>query len=229
MSASPTRYERGDVKAGFAAADAIVEMTFETPCEIHTPLERHGSVARWDGDQLTVWDTTQSVFIAQEALAQYFRLPLNKVRVESRYMGGGFGSKIDPNKHTVIAAVLARRTGRPVRCFLSREESFLCVGNRPPNRLTLKAGAKKDGTLTALELVTLGTSGAYPEDASNGFQVTDLYLCPNVRTEETNVFIHAGKARAFRAPGLPAVLLGPRAGRWTRSPTSSAWTQSRSG
>jgi CO/xanthine dehydrogenase Mo-binding subunit len=92
----PARYERGDVVAGFAEADAVVEMSFETPCEIHTPLERHGSVARWDGDQLTVWDTTQGVFIPQEALAQYFRLPLNKVRVLSRYMGGGFGSKVEP-------------------------------------------------------------------------------------------------------------------------------------
>jgi CO/xanthine dehydrogenase Mo-binding subunit len=199
----PARYERGDVKAGFAAADTVVEMTFETPCEIHTPLERHGSVARWDGDRLTVWDSLQGVFITQEALAQYFQLPLSNVRVESRYMGGGFGSKIEPSKHTLIAAVLARRSGRPVRCFLSREESFLCVGNRPPNRLTLKAGAKKDGTLTALELVTLATSGAYVDDASNGFLVSDLYQCPNVRTEETNVYVHAGKSRAFRAPGFP--------------------------
>jgi xanthine dehydrogenase YagR molybdenum-binding subunit len=199
----PSHYERGDVKAGFASADAVVEMTFDTPCEVHTPLERHGSVARWDGDELTVWDTTQGVFIPQEALAQYFRLPLSKVRVESHYMGGGFGSKVEPSKHNVIAAALARRTGRPVRCFVSREESFLCVGNRPPNRLTLKAGAKKDGTLRALDLVTLGTSGAYVDDASNGFLVTDLYQCPNVRTEETNVHINAGKSRAFRAPGFP--------------------------
>jgi CO/xanthine dehydrogenase Mo-binding subunit len=118
-------------------------------------------------------------------------------------MGGGFGSKIEPGKYTMIAALLARKTGRPVRCFLSREESFLCVGNRPPNTLTLKAGAKKDGTMTALQLTGLGTSGAYPEGSGAGYLVTDLYSCPNVRTEETDVFINAGKGRAFRAPGFP--------------------------
>jgi xanthine dehydrogenase YagR molybdenum-binding subunit len=118
-------------------------------------------------------------------------------------MGGGFGSKLEPGKYTMIAALLARKTGRPVRCFLSREETFLCVGNRPPNTLTLKAGVKKDGTLTALQLTGLGTSGAYPDGSSAGYLVTDLYACPNVRAEETDVFIHAGKARPFRAPGFP--------------------------
>jgi CO/xanthine dehydrogenase Mo-binding subunit len=199
----PDKYERGDVVRGFAEADVVVERTFKTPCEIHTPLEPHGSVAKWDGDRLTVWDTNQGVFDIRGGLAQWLQLPLTSVRVISKYMGGGFGSKIEPGKYTMIAALLARKTGRPVRCFLSREESFLCVGNRPPNTLTLKAGAKKDGTMTALQLTGLGTSGAYPEGSGAGYLVTDLYSCPNVRTEETDVFINAGKGRAFRAPGFP--------------------------
>jgi hypothetical protein len=125
------------------------------------------------------------------------------VRVIGHYMGGGFGSKLEPGKYTLAAALLARQTGRPVKLFLSREESFLCVGNRPPNLLTLKAGAKKDGTLTALQLTGLGTGGAYPEGTSAGYLVSDLYTCPNVKTEETSVYVNAGKARAFRAPGFP--------------------------
>jgi xanthine dehydrogenase YagR molybdenum-binding subunit len=196
-------YERGDVKKGFADADSVVEMTFQTVCQIHTPLEPHGSVARWDGDALTVWDSNQGVFDPQATLAQAFQLPLNKVRVISHYMGGGFGSKLELGKYTVIAALLARKTGRPARAFLSREETFLQAGNRPPNTLTLKAGAKKDGTLTALQLTGLGTSGAYPDGSGTGYQVMDLYLCPNVKVEETDVFINAGKARPFRAPGFP--------------------------
>ncbi|MBS1111184.1 MAG: xanthine dehydrogenase, molybdenum binding subunit apoprotein [Anaeromyxobacteraceae bacterium] len=199
----PDKYERGDVVKGFAEADVVVERTFKTPCEIHTPLEPHGSVAKWDGGRLTVWDTNQGVFDVRGGLAQWLQLPLTSVRVISKYMGGGFGSKIEPGKYTMIAALLARKTGRPVRCFVSREESFLCVGNRPPNTLTLRAGAKKDGTLTALQLTGLGTSGAYPEGSGAGYLVTDLYSCPNVRTEETDVFINAGKGRAFRAPGFP--------------------------
>ncbi len=199
----PDRYERGEVAGGFAEADAVVEMTFRTPCEIHVPMETHGSVAQWDGDRLTVWDSTQGVFSQRSTIAQYFQLPLSKVRVVSKYMGGGFGSKLECGKYTLAAALLARQTGRPVKCFLSREETFLCVGNRPPNILTLKAGAKKDGRLTALELEGVGTSGAYPDGTSTGYLVSDLYLCPNVKIQETGVYINAGRARAFRAPGFP--------------------------
>jgi len=199
----PDRYQRGDVAKGFAEAAAVVETTFRTPCEIHTPMETHGSVAKWDGDRLTIWDTNQGVFDLRSAYAQLFQLPLSSVRVVSAYMGGGFGSKLEPGKYTLAAALLARQTGRPVKLFLSREESFLCVGNRPPNVLTLKAGATKDGTLTALQLTGIGTGGAYPEGSSAGYLVSDLYACPNVKIEETSVYINAGKARAFRAPGFP--------------------------
>jgi xanthine dehydrogenase YagR molybdenum-binding subunit len=199
----PDRYDRGDVAKGFAEAAAVVEMTFRTPCEIHSPMETHGSVVTWEGDRLIIHDTNQGVFDLRSAYAQYFQLPLSKVRVVSTYMGGGFGSKLEPGKYTLAAALLSRQTGRPVKLFLSREENFLCVGNRPPNVLTMKAGARKDGTLTALQLTGIGTGGAYPEGSDAGYLTSDLYLCPNVKIEETNVYINAGKARAFRAPGFP--------------------------
>jgi CO/xanthine dehydrogenase Mo-binding subunit len=199
----PERHERGDVAKGFAEAEAVVEMTFRTPCEIHTPMETHGSVVKWEGDRLIIHDTNQGVFDLRSAYAQYFHLPLGNVRVVSEYMGGGFGSKLEPGKYTLAAALLSRQTGRPVKCFLSREENFLCVGNRPPNLLKMKIAAKKDGTLTALQLIGVGTGGAYPEGSDAGYLASDLYLCPNVKIEETNVYINAGKARAFRAPGFP--------------------------
>ncbi len=197
------RTVRGDVERGFAEADVVVEMRFRTACEVHSPLERHGSVAHFDGDTLTVWDTTQGVFDVRSALAVAVGLPVAKVRVISPYMGGGFGSKLGLNKHTVIAALLARLAGRPVRLFLSREETFLCVGNRPANRLTLAAGARQDGTLVALRLHALGTGGAYPASATSGYLVGDLYACPNVLIEQDNVFTNAGPGRPFRAPGFP--------------------------
>src|SRR5512139_34433 len=170
------RYERGDVAKGFAEAEAVVEMTFRTPCEIHTPMETHGSVVKWEGDRLIIHDTNQGVFDLRSAYAQYFQLPLSNVRVVSEYMGGGFGSKLEPGKYTLAAALLSRQTGRPVKCFLSREETFLCVGNRPPNVLNMKVGARKDGTLTALQLIGLGTGGAYPEGSDAGYLASDLYL-----------------------------------------------------
>jgi xanthine dehydrogenase YagR molybdenum-binding subunit len=199
----PDAYSRGDMAKGFADAAVVLERTYRTSCQIHTPMEVHGSVARWDGNRLTVWDSNQGVFDIRNALAQALGLPLTSVRLICQYMGGGFGSKLELGKYTVIAALLARETGRPVKCFVSREESFLCVGNRPAHTMTLKAGVKKDGTLTALQFTGLGTVGAYPSGATGGFQVTDLYLCPNVRTEETEVYINAGQARPMRAPGFP--------------------------
>ena len=195
--------ERGDIAKGFTEADVVLEETYRTSCELHTTMEVHGSVVNWEGDRLTVWDTTQGVFDRQTELARILGIPRANVRVISHYMGGGFGSKLDTGKYTVIAALLARRTGRAVKLFLSREEAFLCVGNRPSNTMWLKAGVKKDGTLTALHLKNVGIVGAYPDWAGVSFQVRDLYTCPNVRTEETSVMINAGKIRAMRAPGFP--------------------------
>lgn len=199
------KYERGDVAKGFAEADVVLEQSFRNECEIHTPMELHGCVARWDGDSLTIWESTQGVFSVQARVADVLRLPLSKVRVIGHYAGGGFGSKLQADKSTIIAALLAKRTARPVKAFLSREETFLAVGNRPPNTMKLKAGVKKDGTLTALEFSGIGASGAYPAGGTSllDWLVRDLYACPNVRTETTDVYINAGPARPFRAPGHP--------------------------
>ncbi len=199
----PSVYERGQIAAGFAAADVVVERTFRTPTQIHTPMEVHGSVTQWDGNHLTVWDSSQGVFSCRAELAQCFKMPLSSVRVISHYMGGGFGSKIELSKHTVIAALLARVTARPVKLCLSREETMLCVGNRPANKIRIKAGAKKDGTLTAFEARLQGSVGAYPDGGTSAYQIQDLYQCPNVRVEERDVYVNAGKSRAFRAPGFP--------------------------
>ena len=201
----PRSYERGDVAKGFAEADVVLEENYRTECEIHTPMELHGCVANWDGDRLTIWESTQGVYRVQQNVAQTLNLPLSKVRVIGHYMGGGFGSKLQAGKYTIIAALLARITGRPVKMILSREETYLAVGNRPPSNMTLKAGVKRNGTLTALDFACTGTGGAYPAGGTSlvDWQVRDLYKCPNVRTTCTDVYINAGPARPFRAPGHP--------------------------
>jgi CO/xanthine dehydrogenase Mo-binding subunit len=199
------KYERGDVTKGFAGADVVLEQTYRNESEVHTPMELHGCVARWDGDSLTLWESTQGVYAIQAKVAEVLRLPLAKVRVIGKYMGGGFGSKLQADKLTVIAALLAKRTARPVKLFLSREETFIAAGNRPPGTMRLKAGVKKDGTLMALEFSGVGASGAYPAGGTSllDWLVRDLYTCANVRTETTDVYINAGPARPFRAPGHP--------------------------
>lgn len=199
------KYERGDVEKGFRESDAVLEETFRTESEFHTPMELHGCVAKWDGDCLSIWESTQGVYAVQAGVARALKLPLSKVRVIGHYMGGGFGSKLIAGKYTVMAALLARRTARPVKLFLSREETFLTVGNRPPSNMRLKAGVKKDGTLMAMDFACTGTGGAYPAGgiALVDWLVKDLYTCPNVRTECRDVYINAGPARPFRAPGHP--------------------------
>ncbi len=201
----PERYQRGDVDRGFAEADVILEQTYRTECEIHTPLERHGCVAKWDRGQLTLWQSTQGVYRVQSQAADILGMPLSKVRVIGRYMGGGFGSKLQAEKETIIAALLAKKTGRPVKLFLSREETFIAAGNRPPANMRLKAGVKKDGTLTALDFTCVATSGAYPAGGTGGidWQIKDLYQCPNVRTELSDLYTNACPSRPFRAPGHP--------------------------
>ncbi len=104
-------YQRGDVSRGFAEADAIVESTFYTQSAQHNCMEPHGVVASWDGDELNIWESTQSINRVQGELAAVFNLPLNKVRVSCEYMGGGFGSKQYTGKWSVIAALLALQAG----------------------------------------------------------------------------------------------------------------------
>jgi CO/xanthine dehydrogenase Mo-binding subunit len=201
VGGKPSIYERGSVSKGFAEADLVIEETFGTQTELHTCLEPHGSVAAWEGDKLTVWDSTQGVFNVRDALAAALGIPSNHVRVIKQYMGGGFGSKLELGKYTVIAALLARQTRRPVKLMLTREEEQLNTGNRPATLQHVKVGVKKDGTLTAIELKSINANGAYLGGAGCGAPYREMYLCPNVRTEENAVYVNTGRSRPARAPG----------------------------
>lgn len=202
MGGKPEIYERGDIQKGFAEADVIVEETFSTQSALHNCLETHGAVASWNGDELTVWESTQSIYRVKKDLAKVFNLPLNKVRVICEYMGGGFGSKQSTGKWSVIAALLAREADRPVQLMLNRWEENLATGHRAPTIQHLKLGTKRDGTLTAIHLTATVNVGAYgsPGRAVDGpCQV--MYACPNVRTELRSVFTNTGTHRSFRGPG----------------------------
>jgi xanthine dehydrogenase YagR molybdenum-binding subunit len=202
MGGKPKLYERGDIQKGFAEADVIVEETFRTQSALHNCLETHGAVAAWDGDELTVWESTQSIYRVKEDLAEVFNLPMNKVRVICEYMGGGFGSKQYTGKWSVMAALLAREAGRPVQLMLNRWEENLATGHRAPTIQHLKLGARRDGTLTAIDLVATINIGAYgsPGRAADGPSQV-MYACPNVRTELRSVFTNTGTHRSFRGPG----------------------------
>jgi CO/xanthine dehydrogenase Mo-binding subunit len=201
----PMPNQRGDVQKGFAEADVVLEETFSTSVQMHAMIEAHGSVVEWDGDKITIYDSTQGVYEAcMIPFAQTMKLPSNNVNVICRYVGGAFGAKLELGKYTVIAALLARKATRPVKLMLSREETMLCAGNRPNAKMTVKAGVKKDGTLTALQMTNVYTPGAYAGGAPFvTFLFQELYKCPNVMVTETSFYTNVGRARAFRAPGFP--------------------------
>ena len=202
IGGKPRVYERGDLERGFAEADVVVAGSFQTQTALHNCLETHGTVAAWDGDKLTVWESTQHVYGAREQLAQAFALPLSNVRVICQYMGGGFGSKQSTGTWALIAALLAREAGRPVKLMLTRREENLATGNRQPTIQHLKIGAKRDGRLTAMELTVAAPIGAYGWGAMEiEGPVQTLYACPNLRTEVSSVYTNTGPHSAFRGPG----------------------------
>src|SRR5262249_8987213 len=199
----PRTFNKGDIDKAFGEADAIiVEGTYRTQVQNHTALETHGLTAGWDGEQLTVWSSTQSIFSVRDELAEALGIPASRVRVMTDYMGGGFGAKFGPGVEGVAAARLAKEAGAPVRMFLDRREEQLATGNRPSSEQWIKLAAKKDGSLTALQLIVHGNGGTNGGTGASG-PAKNIYACPNVKVEEYDVFTNAGPSAAFRAPGHP--------------------------
>lgn len=204
LAGEPEEYARGDAAAGFRSADVVIEQSFATQAALHNSLEPHGCTAAWEGDRLTLWDSTQSIFDVRQEVAARLEMPEHHVRVIKQYMGGGFGSKQIAWKHTAIAALLSKQAGRPVQLMLDREAENLAAGNRNPTIQKVRIGAKNDGTLVAIEADLIQAVGAYMvggESADVDGPYQTLYRCPNVKTTQTPVYTNTGPAVAFRAPG----------------------------
>jgi xanthine dehydrogenase YagR molybdenum-binding subunit len=194
--------ERGDVEAGFAAADVIVEGEYRTQVVLHNSMETHQAVAQWVGDTLEVHISTQYIWGVRREIAKQLDLPADKVRVVCNYMGGGFGAKNDPDHYTFVAIELARRTAHPVKCALSRREENLATGNRNATVQRLRVGAKADGTLTALEGRYVNAVGYAGWSSPIEGPMNQLYACPNVRTTTHAARTNQPPMKAFRAPGF---------------------------
>ncbi len=197
----PERRKRGDTDKGFAEADVIVESEYFTQVQTHSALETHGFVVDWKPEEVTVYASTQGTSSVRSEFADVFKLPKSKIRVITEYMGGGFGAKFGAGNEGVVAANLSRKANAPVKLMLDRRQEHI-VSNRPDSHQMLKIGAKSDGTLTAIQLTSYGTAGVGTGAGTAG-PATNLYKCPNVLTEEYDVFINAGPGAAFRAPGHP--------------------------
>ncbi len=198
---SPRIIQRGDVDAGLRAADVTITREYRTPVALHTALEPHGAVAEWEGDRLTVWESTQGIFMTRRDLAAAFELKLTNVRVMKDYMGGGFGAKNGASAAAYIAAALSRKIGRPVRCVFDRYGEQVDAGNRSATVQRVTLGARRDGTLTAIRMDATIPMGVGGWEAGPGRIYHELHACEHVRTSETFVYTNAGAMASFRAPG----------------------------
>jgi CO/xanthine dehydrogenase Mo-binding subunit/aerobic-type carbon monoxide dehydrogenase small subunit (CoxS/CutS family) len=211
-----THGEIGDVAAALAVSAVTYEGTFTTQRVQHAALETHGGLAWVDGEGvLNVRSSTQVPFLTRRALADIFDLAPDKVRVLCERVGGGFGGKQEMLVEDVLA-LAALKTGRPVKLELTREEQFISTSTRHPMRITVKAGADKNGKLTALQLDVLSNTGAYGNHAgpvlfhSCGESIS-VYNCPNKKVDGIAAYTNTVPSGAFRGYGLPQTLFAVEA------------------
>ena len=195
-------YERGDFERGVSDADVVVEAEYRTSVVLHNSMETHQAVCHWEDDGITVYISTQYIWGIRDSMAEQLGLPADKVRVICHAMGGGFGSKNGPGDYTPIAAELAKRTGRPVRCALTRREENLAAGNRNATIQRLTGAAKSDGTLIALGGEFVNAVGYSGWSSSTEGPMKMLYACDNVRTVHYPAKLNLPPMAAFRAPGF---------------------------
>ncbi|MBD3309200.1 molybdopterin-dependent oxidoreductase [candidate division KSB3 bacterium] len=196
----------GDVEQGFQEADLIIENTYSTQRAKHCALETHGSLAYLDeNDCLVVISSTQVPFHTRRQLAYILHMPMSRIRVIKPRMGGGFGNKQGMFLEDLVA-LLALQTRRPVKLIFDRAEEFRGGYTRHPQRIRLKTGAKRDGTLVAQEMHVLGNTGAYGDHAPTvqectGRKVLPLYRVPHVQFEYHAVYTNLPVSGAFRGYG----------------------------
>jgi CO/xanthine dehydrogenase Mo-binding subunit len=201
-----TVVSRGDLAKGFAEADLVYESRYRTPILQHATAESRVTVAQWEAGKLTLWDSTQGTFEVQKGVAKALKLPMSKVRVICNFMGGGFGDKGSAQRHNVLAALIARQTGRPTRLELDRDELYVAAYHRYPVISELKYGVKKDGTLTAIQAKTIADMGAYnhtPGADGTMQMMMYTYRCPNMKGESYSVNTNNPDGGAMRCVGHP--------------------------
>lgn len=193
---------RGDIETGMRDASVRTEAVYTTPMEHHNPMEPHATIAAWDGDFLTLYDSTQYVSGVRATVAKTMGLAPEKVRVVCPYVGGGFGCKGSTWSHVVLAAMAARELGRPVKLVLERPQMFGPVGHRPNTEQHIVLAATRDGKLTAMQHDVIAST-SFMEDwlETAALATRMLYACPNQKTSHRLAKLHTGNPTFMRAPG----------------------------
>ena len=193
---------RGDIAAGLAAAEVKIDARYSTPFENHNPLEPHATIAVWEGDEVTVYDSTQHIYGTRNGVATALGIPPEKVRVVSHFVGGGFGSKGRMWSHVPLTAMAARAVSRPVKLVLTRRQMFGPVGGRPETSQHIVLGARRDGTLTVIRHESVSHTSRFDEFVENCARVTRMmYAVPNLETMHRLVKLDVGTPTYQRAPG----------------------------
>ncbi len=202
-------FERGEVDAGFQASAVIVEGTWELQRQWHSSLETIGCVAHWTGNRVSMWCNTQTAFLARGRYSVALGVPESQVRVIQTEVGGGFGGKSGDDNGSVIAAILARKSGKPVKYIHTREEEFLASHPRMPMRYWVKLGFSKAGKVLAKEIRMWADNGAYTgkSQAILGAATVRhdaLYKYPCARAKSTLLYTNLVPTGAFRGFGNPS-------------------------
>jgi xanthine dehydrogenase YagR molybdenum-binding subunit len=194
--------ERGNPERAFASAPVKFDQTYVTPTETHNPIELQATTAIWDGQMLTIYEESQAIFNLRSVLAQMFGLPKENVRVITKFVGSGFGSKLWPWTHCPLAVAAARQLGKPVKLVLSRKMMFQAVGHRPRTQQRVRLGATTDGKLVSLRHDYVNEHAIldnYHEDC--GEATAFHYSVPNLRVKFGRARRNVGSPTAMRGPG----------------------------
>ena len=194
--------KRGGAEAAFAAAPVKIDQTYVTPAETHNPIELHATTAIWEGSNLTLYEASQGVFNLRGVLAQMFGLPKENVRVITRFVGSGFGSKLFPWTQCPLAAAAARQLGKPVKLVISRKMMFQTVGHRPRTQQRVRLGATPDGRLVSLQhdyVYDRSMLDVHHEDC--GEATPFQYSVPNLRVTFGRARRNIGATADLRGPG----------------------------
>jgi xanthine dehydrogenase YagR molybdenum-binding subunit len=197
-----TTSKRGDADEALAEAPVTIDETYSTPAETHNPMEMHGTVAVWDGDSVTLYESSQGVVNHRTVMAEVLGIPRENVRVISRFIGSGFGGKLFPWPHSALAAVAAGRLGRPVKLSVDRRMMFSNVGHRPITQQRIRLGATADGKLTAIRHDFLNHTSITDDIVERcGEQTPFLYSCANLEVSNGLVRRNVGTPTPMRGPG----------------------------
>ena len=202
---SEVHFARGDLEAGFAEADVIVEGRYRSAVLHQSYLEPHAALAAWDAaGNLTVWCSTQGQFHIRDEIAKIVDVPATQVKVIGTSIGGGFGGKLG-GLVTHMAAILARKAGAPVKSVLRRSEELGGGTPAPASVIDVKIGAKHDGAMTALEGRVVMDTGAFPEAPMSiaTLLLGAIYDIPNFKLDGYEVLTNKLSVTAYRAPGAP--------------------------